>query len=96
VVEAGSAYRVHIPGFAGQAIDIGYEMAHGRTRPPMNGVVGRRCELDSTGEASIAVPQEHPAAVIRITKVRSLTKNGPWRKAEGAIQVVAARARDDQ
>jgi len=31
VVEAGSVYRVHIPCFAGQVIDIGYEMAGGRT-----------------------------------------------------------------
>jgi hypothetical protein len=86
VVQAGRAYRTHIPGFAGQVVDIGYEMADGRATPPISGLLGHWCELDSNGEASIAVPPEHPAAEVRITKVRSQTKNGPWRKAEGVIQ----------
>lgn len=86
-VRAGESYCVRIPGFAGQVIDIGYELVAGQCQAPVAGVVGRWCELDSRGEASIVVPAEHPTGTVRITKVRSRTKASRWYRAEGAIPV---------
>ena len=89
-VRAGESYGVRIPGFAGQVIDIGYELTTGQSPAPVAGVVGRWCELDSRGEASILVPAEHPTGTVRITKVRSRTKTSRWYRAEGAIPVLGA------
>jgi hypothetical protein len=61
-VRAGETYRVCIPEFAGQVIDVGYEFT------PVTGVVGKWCELDSRGEAQISVPPEHTAGIVRTTK----------------------------
>lgn len=86
-IRAGESYRVHIPEFADQVIDIGYELMAGQCPAPVTGVVGRWCELDSRGEASILVPAEHPSGTVRIAKVRSRTKGSRWYRAEGSIQV---------
>jgi SAM-dependent methyltransferase len=86
-VRAGESYGVRIPGFAGQVIDIGYELMAAQCPAPVTGVVGRWCQLDSRGEASIRVPAEHPTGTVRITKVRSRTKGSRWYRAEGAIPV---------
>jgi ubiquinone/menaquinone biosynthesis C-methylase UbiE len=91
-VRAGESYGVRVPGFAGQAIDIGYELTTGQSPAPVAGVVGRWCDLDSRGEASIPVPAEHPTGIVRITKVRSRTRASRWYRAEGAIPVEGRRA----
>ena len=44
-------------------------------------------ELDSRGEASILVPP------VRITQIRSRSRNSPWYQAAGAIEVIG---REDQ
>ena len=89
-VRAGESYRVRIPSFAGQAIDVGYELTAARYPAPVTGVVSNWCELDSGGEAQILVPAEHPTGVVRITKVRSRTNDSRWYRAGGAIQVAQA------
>jgi ubiquinone/menaquinone biosynthesis C-methylase UbiE len=94
-VRAGESYTVHIPRFAGQVVDIGYELLAGESTSPQTGVVGKWCELDPRGHAFIPVPAEHPSGAVRITKVRSRTENGPWRKANGAIHVVGATASNE-
>jgi len=82
-VLAGDSYRVRIPEFANQVIDVGWELpASGET-----GVVSSWCELDEGGEARIPVPAEHPACVVRITKVRSRTRNSRWRRTSAEIEV---------
>lgn len=87
-VRAGEGYRVRIHDLAGQQIDIGYEFQPEGQGKPVAGVVSRWCELDGNGEAPIAVPPEHPAGLVRITKVRSRTTAGRWYHARGDIQVV--------
>lgn len=89
-VRAGEACHVCVPRFAGEVIDVGYELTTERCPAPMTGVVGKWCELDSRGEARILVPAEHPTGLVRITKVRSRTKNSRWYPAGGAIQVAGA------
>jgi SAM-dependent methyltransferase len=89
-VRPGETYRVRIPRFAGQAIDVGYELTAERSPAPVSGIAGKWCELDPQGEASILVPAEHPAGVVRITRVRSQTGGGRWYRAGGAIQVTRA------
>ena len=89
-VRAGEPYSVRIPRFAGQVIDVGYELTAGRSPVPVTGVVGKWCELDSRGEAQILVPAEHPTGVVRITKVRSRTNDSRWYWARGTIQVSGA------
>jgi SAM-dependent methyltransferase len=89
-VRVGEPYRVRIPGFAGQVIDVGYELTAERSQAPVTGVVGKWCELDSRGEASILVPAEHPAGIVRITRVRSRTNGSRWYRATGAIEVTRA------
>ena len=91
-VLAGEAYSVCVPRFAGEVIDVGYELTTERCLAPITGVVGKWCELDSRGEARILVPAEHPTGLVRITKVRSRTKNSRWYPAGGAIQVGDATA----
>ena len=86
-VRAGESYTVRIPRFAGQVIDIDYELVGEHCPTAATGVVGRWCELDSRGEASIPVPAEHPVGTVRITTVRSRTKWSRWYQAEGAIEV---------
>ena len=86
-VRAGEPYRVRIPGFASQVIDVGYELTAERSPAPVTGVVGKWCDLDSQGEASILVPAEHPAGIVRITRVRSRTNGSRWYRAAGVIQV---------
>ena len=89
-VGAGESYGVRIPSFAGQVIDVGYELTAARYQAPVTGVVSKWCELDSGGEAQILVPAEHPTGVVRITKVRSRTNDSRWYRAGGAIQVARA------
>lgn len=89
-VRAGERYHVRIPDFAGQAIDVGYELRADQHRPPVTGVVSGWCELDSRGETEILVPPEHPAGSVRITKVRSRTNDSKWHRATGAIHVAGA------
>jgi len=91
-VRAGGLYRVRIPDFAGQMIDIGFELAARGSRPSKTGVVQRWCVLDLQGEAPIPVPAEHPSGVVRITKVRSRSARSRWYRSAGAIEVVAADA----
>ena len=86
-VRAGETYCVRIPRFAGQVIDVAYELTTARSPAPITGVVGKWCQLDSRGEARIPVPAETPIGIVRITKVRSQTKNGRWHRAAGLIQV---------
>ena len=50
-VGAGESYGVRIPSFAGQVIDVGYELTAARYPSPVTGVVSKWCELDSGGEA---------------------------------------------
>ena len=90
-VRPGESYSVRIPGFAGQVIDVGYELALQRYPTPVIGEVFGWCELDSQGEARLVVPPEQPAGVVRITKVRSQRKNDHWHRAGGAIQVELPR-----
>ena len=89
-IRAGEWYRVRIPSFAGQVVDVGYELTAGRYPAPVTGVVSKWCELDSRGEAQILVPAEHSTGIVRITKVRSRTNNSRWYRAGGAIQVARA------
>jgi ubiquinone/menaquinone biosynthesis C-methylase UbiE len=89
-VRAGEPYCVRIPSFAGQVIDVGYELTVGRNPFPVTGVVDKWCELDSRGKAQILVPAEHPTGIVRITKVRSRTKDSRWYRAGGTIQVFGA------
>jgi ubiquinone/menaquinone biosynthesis C-methylase UbiE len=89
-VRAGESYTVRIPRFAGQVIDIGYELRTAPRPVPVTGVVGGWRQLDSRGEASVPVPAEHPTGIVRITKVRSRTKAGRWRRAEASIAVEGA------
>jgi SAM-dependent methyltransferase len=86
-VRGGENYRVRIPRFAGQAIDVGYELSAAEMPAPVSGVVGRWCELDASGEATIPVAVGHPGRVVAITRVRSRTKGGPWVRARGSIRV---------
>jgi ubiquinone/menaquinone biosynthesis C-methylase UbiE len=87
-VRAGETYHVRAPRFAGQVIDVVYEFTiRGRTAP-VTGVVAKWCALDSHGQASIPVPADHAAGIVRITKVRSQTNNSRWHRASGEIQVV--------
>lgn len=86
-VRGGEDYRVRIPRFAGQAIDVGYELTSARMSAPVSGVVGRWCELDANGEAAITVAAGHPAGVVAITRVRSRAKGGRWLRARGSIRV---------
>jgi ubiquinone/menaquinone biosynthesis C-methylase UbiE len=87
-VRPGESYRVRIPEFPNQWIDVGYELAARDGRS--TGVVGEWCELDSHGETSITAPPGHPPGVVRITKIRSRTANGGWYRAKGAIEVLPA------
>jgi hypothetical protein len=87
VIRSGEPYRVCIPDFAGQLIDVGYELAAEQDPAPVIGVVKRWCELDPQGEATMLVPVDQPAGIVRITKVRSQTNNSRWHRAEGEIQV---------
>jgi hypothetical protein len=87
VIRVGEPYRVCIPDFAGQLIDVGYELAAEQDPAPVIGVVKRWCELDPQGEATMLVPVDQPAGIVRITKVRSQTNNSRWHRAEGEIQV---------
>jgi ubiquinone/menaquinone biosynthesis C-methylase UbiE len=89
-VPAGGLYRVRIPDFPGQAIDIGFDLAAKGSRPRRTGFVYRWCVLDSRGEAPIPVPAEHPSGVVRITKVRSRSAGSRWYRAAAAIEVTAA------
>jgi SAM-dependent methyltransferase len=89
-VRAGEPYRVRIPRFAGEVIDVGYQLTGGQHPAPVTGVVSKWCELDSQGEASILVPADHPAGTVRITRVRSRTNGGRWHRAGGAIKVTRA------
>ena len=89
-VRAGETYCVRIPSFAGEVIDVGYELTAEQRPAPIIGVVGKWCQLDSRGEARLLVPAEHPSGLVRITKVRSRTKNSRWYRAGGAIQVAGA------
>ena len=91
-VRAGESYEVRLPKFARQVIDIGYALTAEQDAGPATGVVGRWCELDSDGKASIPVPAHHPAGTVRITRVRSRTNGGRWYRAEGAIQVTGRDA----
>jgi SAM-dependent methyltransferase len=81
-VMAGATYRVRIPALSNRTIDIAYVLDSGAT-----GIVARWCELDSRGEAEIAVPADHPAALVRVTHVRSRTRQGPWQPACATIRV---------
>jgi hypothetical protein len=81
-VRPGDSYRVRVPGFENQTIDIGWKLLDA------NGVVGRWCALDSNGDATIPVPETYPAGIVRITKVRSRTAAGRWRCASGSIEVI--------
>lgn len=82
-VGAGEDYTVRVPRFAGEAIDVGYELK------TITGVVGKWCVLDARGEARIPVPADHPPGVIRITKIRSRRSGGRWVRAKGELQVTA-------
>jgi hypothetical protein len=86
-VRAGEPYLVCIPDFAGQVIDVGYEIETEGHPEPVAGVVVKWCELDSWGGASILTPADHAPGVVRITKVRSRTSNSRWHRADGEIQV---------
>jgi hypothetical protein len=86
-VRGGGGYRVRIPRFAGQAIDVGYELSAPEMRAPVSGVVGRWCELDANGEATIPVAVGHPGGVVAITRVRSRSRGGSWLRARGSIRV---------
>ena len=90
-VLAGEPYRVSVPDFAGQVIDVGYELTGGQFSTPVIGVVNKWCELDLQGEAVIVTPANHPEGLIRITRVRSQMSNGAWHQAAGEIQVAASR-----
>jgi ubiquinone/menaquinone biosynthesis C-methylase UbiE len=89
-IRPGESYSVRIRGFAGQVIDIAYELAPQRHPAPVLGEVLGWCELNSRGEARLVAPSEQPAGTIRIIKIRSQTKKGRWHDAGGAIQVKAA------
>ena len=89
-VRAGETYSVRIQSFASQVIDVGYALTAARYPAPVTGVVSNWCELDSRGEAQILVPAEHPTVIVRITKVRSRTKDSRWYRAGGTIQVFGA------
>ncbi len=86
-VRGGEGYRVRIPRFAGQAIDVGYELSAPEMPAPVSGVVGRWCELDANGEATIPVAVGHPGGLVAITRVRSRSRGGPWLRARGSIRV---------
>lgn len=88
LVRAGETYEVLIPSLAGDVIDVGYEFAADGLAP-VTGVVGKWCKLDSQGKASIPVPADHPAGLVRITRVRSQSRNSRWRPAQGVIQVAS-------
>jgi SAM-dependent methyltransferase len=81
-IAAGATYRVRIPAFPNQTIDIAYALDSGKT-----GIVAKWCTLDAHGEASIPVPPDHPAALVRITQVRSRTRQSRWRPSNAAIRV---------
>jgi SAM-dependent methyltransferase len=89
IIRAGEMYRVRISRFAGQVIDVGYELKP-VTGVIRAGVVTEWCELDDRGEARLTAPVEHPPGMVRITRIRSVTRNSRWYRAAGAIQVIPA------
>jgi ubiquinone/menaquinone biosynthesis C-methylase UbiE len=90
-LHAGDWYRVRVESFAGQTIDVGYELKTAKLPTPVKGVVENWCSLDSRGEARILAPVEHPIGIIRITKVRSPAQDVRWSRAYGSIQVLAGK-----
>ncbi len=91
-VRVGEGYCVRIPTYAGQAIDVGYELHATGSRARSTGVVDNWCSLDSQGEARIVVPVAHPTGVIHIRKVRPHAQNTWWRRSTASIQVLPAAA----
>ncbi len=86
-VRVGDWYSVSIPTMANQTIDVAYELTVPQCPTPISGVVSNWCELDSQGETRIVVPAEHPIGIVRITRVRSRTKDGRWHLVRAEIQV---------
>jgi SAM-dependent methyltransferase len=82
----GGQYVVTLPELAGFAIDAAYEFT-APNATPVAGVVSNWCELDSRGRATVSVPEDTPAGVVNVTKVRAA--GGHWRRARGRIEVVS-------
>lgn len=90
-IRPGETYVVRIPAFPGQTVDIGYQYSPANEAAPVIGVVVEWCQLDSSGEALIPVPLDHPAGRVRITGVRSQTRHGRWCRTDNTIEVAPAK-----
>jgi SAM-dependent methyltransferase len=86
-VAAGQAYRVRIPAFAGQSIDISYELSADGAEGLVSGVVSGWCTLGVSGEAVIDVPADHSPARVCINGVRRSRSRSRWRRADAVITV---------
>ncbi len=86
-VRPGETYTVTISQFAGNRIDVAYELFGENNAPPATGVVSKWCELDSKGKARITVPADHPAALVRIARVRPRIRGSHWHDVSAEISV---------
>lgn len=73
-------YLIEIPELAGAWIDLVYHIDDVTA-----GTATRFCQLDAAGRARLTVPVTHPAATVRVTRVRQ--SGGEWRPARGSITV---------
>ncbi len=74
-------YVIRVPELAGSWIDLVYHIDQ-----VSSGTAMRMCQLDATGRAEMTVPPTHPAATVRVTRIRP--SGGEWRPASGSITVV--------
>ena len=79
-VGPGQEYVIEVREFPNSWIDLVYHVDQASS-----GTATRFCRLDAEGRARLVTPATHPAATVRVTRVRA--SGGQWRSARGSIIV---------